>query len=106
MLITSVTPSELFVTTPDGPAQVLVVALESPEPDATVTVTAGGTVVGEARASDGALEVPLTGLIGRRPGERVEAEVTAGTARVDVLIPVAEPGWTVWMIPHFHYDPV
>lgn len=21
-------------------------------------------------------------------------------------ITVADPGWTVWMIPHFHYDPV
>ena len=30
----------------------------------------------------------------------------AGEARTDVTIPVAEPGWTAYLVPHFHYDPV
>ena len=29
-----------------------------------------------------------------------------GDATAEVTVDVAEPGWTVWMIPHFHYDPV
>src|SRR3954468_11950197 len=106
MLITSVTPTELFLHSPAGPAQVLDVTVEAPEPDATVTVTVDGAVVGRAPAAAGRIEVPLPGLAGRRPGEVVEAHVTVGVEQEQVWITIAEPGWTVWMIPHFHYDPV
>src|SRR4051812_33213228 len=105
MLITSVTPTELFLTSPEGPAQVLNVTVQTPEPGASVTVTVDGMPVGHAPAAD-RVEVPLTGLIGRRPGSVVDAQVAVGAQRERVWIPVAEPGWTVWMIPHFHYDPV
>ncbi|MEU8276783.1 NEW3 domain-containing protein [Microbispora bryophytorum] len=44
------------------------------------------------------------------PGARVPITVRAAAGRErcmaeDELL-VSEPGWTVWMIPHFHYDPV
>src|SRR3954469_3939669 len=106
MLISSVTPTELFVSSPSGPAQVLEVSLGDPAPGATVTVRVDGTVVGQAPATDGRIEVPLTRLVGAEPGTVVDAEVSAGPERERVSIPIAEPGWTVWMIPHFHYDPV
>ncbi|MBO0833664.1 MAG: alpha-mannosidase, partial [Actinobacteria bacterium] len=42
----------------------------------------------------------------RPPGEVLEALVQAGGDSRRLLITVAEPGWTVWMVSHFHYDPV
>ena len=104
MHITSADATELFVPTPDGPAQLLRVSTDPAVPAEPVTVTAGGTVLGIADA--GRTDVPLTGLIGARPGEVVGATVVVGDATAPVRITVAEPGWTVWMIPHFHYDPV
>ncbi|MEU6410498.1 NEW3 domain-containing protein [Microbispora sp. NPDC046933] len=44
------------------------------------------------------------------PGARVPITVRAAAGRerctAEGELLVAEPGWTVWMIPHFHYDPV
>lgn len=40
------------------------------------------------------------------PGTVVPLTVTAGDQVAHVELTVAEPGWTVWMVPHFHYDPV
>jgi alpha-mannosidase len=60
-------------------------------------------------AAELAVEIPVP-LTGRAVGTEVPAVVTvrgpAGDARTDVLIPVAEPGWTAYLVPHFHYDPV
>ena len=45
-------------------------------------------------------------------GVEVPATVTVAgasigdAARADVLVPAAEPGWTVHLVSHFHYDPV
>lgn len=40
--------------------------------------------------------LPVT-VIAEAPGERAELAAT---------VTVAEPGWTMWMVSHFHYDPV
>ena len=40
------------------------------------------------------------------PGERRAARVLSGDASTDFEFIVAEPGWTMFMISHFHYDPV
>ncbi len=44
----------------------------------------------------------------RRPvvGERRAARVRAGEQSVRFEFTVAEPGWTMFMVSHFHYDPV
>jgi alpha-mannosidase len=106
MHITSVTPTELFVATAEGEAQVLLVSLDDPHPGSTMTVVHDGTVVGSSEVRQPSVEVPLTGLIGRAAGETVEVQVSVGDETESVQVPLAEPGWTVWMIPHFHYDPV
>ena len=112
MQITSASPTELFVSTQDGPAQILAVELADAESASTVTVSVDGAVIGFAATALGSasaqvsVEVPLTGLIGRRAGEVVDARVAVGGDTEPVRVIAAEPGWTVWMIPHFHYDPV
>src|SRR4051794_15175999 len=101
MLISSVMPTELFAHSPQGPAPVLHVTVQAPEAGTTVTVTVDGVVVGRAPVTEGAaegrVEVALTGLAGRRPGEVVDAQVAVGAEQERVWIPLAEPGWTVWM---------
>ncbi len=39
-------------------------------------------------------------------GEQRTARVLAGDAETPFVFTVAEPGWTMHMISHFHYDPV
>ena len=55
-------------------------------------------------------EVPVTVAAPHRPGSRLAvtaiAEGPAGRATLDTEITAAEPGWTIWMVCHFHYDPV
>jgi hypothetical protein len=86
---------------------------------ATVTVGIGGRGV--------ATPEPVT-LTGLTPGAEVTAEVAieltpqvapgtvlpvlvtalspAGSVSLPTDITVAEPGWVMWMVSHFHYDPV
>ncbi|MBO0837706.1 MAG: hypothetical protein J2P28_19645, partial [Actinobacteria bacterium] len=44
-----------------------------------------------------------------RPGATLEVLATAtwpgGSTELAAEITVAEPGWTMWMVSHFHYDP-
>jgi len=40
------------------------------------------------------------------PGRTVPARLEAAETRMDLQLKVAEPGWTMFMISHFHYDPV
>ncbi|HEY8300986.1 MAG TPA: NEW3 domain-containing protein [Jatrophihabitans sp.] len=108
MQISEIVSTERFVRTPDGgEAQVLEVALVDPDGDETLTAFNNGEVVGTARCDAERVEVPLTGLAGRPPGSIEAVRVEAGTGLVEtVRVTIAEPGWTVWMISHFHYDPV
>ena len=39
-------------------------------------------------------------------GEQRAARVLAGDAQTPFEFTVAEPGWTMYMVSHFHYDPV
>ncbi|EUA07131.1 glycosyl hydrolases family 38 N-terminal domain protein [Mycobacterium xenopi 4042] len=58
-----------------------------------------------ARPGHGVVEIPVAvdePVVGRRRAARAHA---AGVA-VPFTFTVAEPGWTVFMISHFHYDPV
>src|SRR4029079_954996 len=68
--------------------------------------------VGPLRAGEAAqLEIGVSVADGASPGEILEAEVVVadgrtGDTRHRFEIVVAEPGWRMFMIPHFHYDPV
>ncbi|GAA3766712.1 NEW3 domain-containing protein [Streptomyces phyllanthi] len=119
MRVTSVESTELFVGTAERPHQVLVAEVGH-VPGRTVRLTAaapgGVRSTGETSATVGEdgtvrVEIPMTGAL--VPGERHEVAVTA----VDVEdlaqrahgsgdFTVAEPGWTMFMVSHFHYDPV
>ena len=75
------------VTTPDP------LRIEGPEPGATRTA-----------------EVPVAVAVPHGPGSALPvtaiAETPGARAERDTVLTVAEPGWTIWMVSHFHYDPV
>lgn len=98
MHVISAESTDLFVGPADAPLQVVRVDVSAPGP---VTVTGDG-LSGEAVAADaGIVEVPV----------RVTAPVVGETRAARATdfafdFVVAEPGWTMFMISHFHYDPV
>ena len=109
--------------TAQRPLQVVRVTLASDGPDAApdtaVTVHVDGPGVrnpGPFRISDlspgeeKTCEVPVEIAVPYQPGSTrrvtVTAETAAGRVTADADISVAEPGWTMLMVSHFHYDPV
>ncbi|MGW6917202.1 glycoside hydrolase family 38 N-terminal domain-containing protein [Kitasatospora sp. NPDC054939] len=99
--ITSVASTDLFVGPEDAPRQLLRVGIEGPATRITVT---GPGVHGTATGT-GTVEVPLE-TTGRAAGDRVAVTVRAGGAEAVAELEIAEPGWTIYLVPHFHYDPV
>ncbi|MBB2770857.1 UNVERIFIED_ORG: alpha-mannosidase [Mycolicibacterium obuense] len=100
MHVLSAESTDLFVGPPDAPQQVVRVTYR--DGGAAVRVSGPG-LEGEVSvpAGDGAVEVPVA-VRDPVPGERRDA--VAGGHRFEFT--VAEPGWTMFMISHFHYDPV
>ena len=72
---------------------------ETPQP---LGITLGQP--GESRT--GEVSVAVTGTPGTELPVTVIAETDAGRTELAASITVAEPGWTMWMVSHFHYDPV
>ncbi|WP_218671541.1 glycoside hydrolase family 38 C-terminal domain-containing protein [Microbispora sp. GKU 823] len=121
MRIAAVESTELFVRTAtgDGPCQVVRVVLDEVPDDASAVVEVTGPGVRGEHTADGrppgtvpvVVEVPVEAAAPAAvPGARVPITVRAAAGRerctAEGELLVAEPGWTVWMIPHFHYDPV
>ena len=106
MQLLSAESAELFVGPPDVPLQLARVTVSGCAEPTPVRVDGEG-LSGEAVAEPGqqVIEVPVTV---DRPvvGERRAARVHAGHAREPFEFTVAEPGWTMFMVSHFHYDPV
>lgn len=102
MRVTSVETTELFAGPQDAPRQLVLVRYEDCASPTAVRVSGDG-LSGEAIAAPGAgaVEVPVEVERGV-PGEIRRARVGA----TDFDFTVAEPGWTMYMISHFHYDPV
>jgi alpha-mannosidase len=71
----------------------------TPEP---FGITLGKT--GESRT--GEVSVAVTGSPGVELPVTVLAEAGARRAELAASVTVAETGWTMWMVSHFHYDPV
>ena len=65
-------------------------------------------VTGLTLGSEVSVEVPV--VAGAPPGTAVPVRAIAfwpgGRAEQPGTLTVAEPGWVMWMVSHFHYDPV
>ncbi len=108
MDITSAESTELFTGPPEAPLQVVRVAYRGCTAVTPVRVEGPGLqTVGEhlAVAGDGIVEVAV-GVSDPVCGQVRGAVATAGDSSVEFGFGVAEPGWTMYMISHFHYDPV
>jgi hypothetical protein len=125
MRIAGVESTDLFVGTAQRPLQVVRVTLVNEGPGM-LTTPAGSASVHVA--GPGVRDQGPFGITGLHPGEEktfeMPVQVTApyqpgGTRRVTVAVDseaghtqieadigVAEPGWTMWMVSHFHYDPI
>ncbi|MEO3857904.1 glycoside hydrolase [Acrocarpospora sp. B8E8] len=101
MRIVEVESTELFT---EGPRQIVRITLADAVPGVPVRV-AGVGVAGESRTEQGETVEVAVGA-DHPVGARVPIVVTAGDAEAAGELVVAEPGWTVWMVSHFHYDPV
>ena len=125
MRIVSVESTDLFTGTAQRPLQVIRVTLvnEGPGMLATPAMSAAISVQGAGVRDPGpfglsdlnpgeekAFEVPVEIAAPYQPGStrRVTVTVTsdAGRTQAEADITAAEPGWTMWMVSHFHYDPV
>ncbi|MBV9721670.1 MAG: alpha-mannosidase, partial [Mycobacterium sp.] len=106
MRVIAAESTELFVGPPDAPLQLARVTISDATEPALIRVDGDG-LSGEllARSGQGFVEVPVAvehGVVGQRRAARVHAP--GSTA--EFAFTIAEPGWTMFMISHFHYDPV
>ena len=123
MRIVQAQSTPLFVSTDRGPCQVVRVTVAGGPPDERVPVPVhvrvegpGVTTPRPARigelppGAERAVEVPVAVAAPHGPGSKLAVTVIAespGTrAEQPGEITAAEPGWTIWMVCHFHYDPV
>ncbi|OBI95959.1 alpha-mannosidase [Mycobacterium alsense] len=110
MQVVSAASTELFTGPPDAPLQLARVTVAGCERPTAIRIDGDG-LSGEAvaagdRAGFEVVEVPLT-VDRPRVGQRRAAVVRAGQdATLAFEFTVAEPGWTMFMVSHFHYDPV
>jgi alpha-mannosidase len=106
MQVISAESTELFVGPPDAPLQLVRVTVSGGTEPTPVRVDGDG-LVGEtpARVGQAVIEVPVAvehPVIGQPRAARVELDGST----TPFTFTVAEPGWTMFMISHFHYDPV
>ncbi|QNP74619.1 glycoside hydrolase [Streptomyces roseirectus] len=116
MRVISVESTELFTGTAEHPHQVVAVEIgHEPGRQVRLTLTGPGVravedvlaTVGEDGTVRAEISVTADGLA---PGDTSEITVTARDEerRADLTaeFTAAEPGWTMFMVSHFHYDPV
>jgi alpha-mannosidase len=125
MRIVSVESTDLFAGTAQRPLQLIRVTLvnEGAGMLATPAMSAAISVQGPGVRDPGpfgisdmnpgeqkAFEVPVEIAAPYQPGSTRQVTVTvtsdAGRTQAEAGLTVAEPGWTMWMVSHFHYDPV
>jgi alpha-mannosidase len=123
MRIAGVESTDLFVGTAQRPLQVVRVTLENdgpgsaPDGAATVYVQGPGVtnpgpfgIMGLNLGERKDYEIPVEMAAPYQPGSTrrvtVTVETGSGRTQAEADITVAEPGWTMWMVSHFHYDPV
>ena len=125
MRITEVASTDLFTGTADRPLQIIRVTLvndgpgmiSDPAGQVSVGVHGAGVVTPEpvvvSRLTHGeqrTVEIGVEASAPAVPGtsRRVTAVARSATGHWEVpgQITLAEPGWTMWMVSHFHFDPV
>jgi len=120
MRIVAVESTDLFVGTAQRPLQVVRVTLVNEEPaaaSARISVRGAGVrdrspfgINDLSPGGERAVEVPVEIAAPYQPGSSRRVTITleseAGRTQAEADITVAEPGWTMWMVSHFHYDPV
>jgi alpha-mannosidase len=104
--IESISSTDLFVGTVDEPRQVVRVRVVGALPGVPVEVE--GFVADADATGVAVIEVGVD--VGGPTGAQVAVTVTARSGGETVhgagTVVVAEPGWTVHLVSHFHYDPV
>ncbi|MBV9451778.1 MAG: glycoside hydrolase [Streptosporangiaceae bacterium] len=116
MRITGIESTDLFLGTTQRPFQAIRVTLANEHPavtEATVRVQGNGVrepqpfvVNGLDPGEERTVEVPVEFTAPYQPGGTRRVTVTAAGGQAEADITIAEPGWTMWMVSHFHYDPV
>ena len=111
MTITAAESTDLFTGSGDNPLQVVRVTVSTPgrlrvEGDRLFTPQ---PVEVSGEGAEAVVEVAVD--VDAKKGEEISAEAvlesqSGQVARHAFTFVVEEPGWTVFMIPHFHYDPV
>jgi alpha-mannosidase len=108
MHVTSAESTELFTGPADEPLQLVRVSYRFCSHSTPVRVEGPGRkTVGHVNAvpRGHVVEVPVR-VTDPVIGERRRAELVAGRSVTEFEFGVAEPGWTMHMVSHFHYDPV
>jgi alpha-mannosidase len=123
MRITGVDSTDLFGGTTAEPRQIVRVRMVNAGPGMITDRTQAATVQIDGPGVGTPDAAVITGL---EPGAEVTAEVAiettaapgtslpvqatvswpGGSTSLPAAIAVAEPGWVMWMVSHFHYDPV
>ena len=104
--VTHAESTDLFVGEPDEPVQLVRVRYVDADGRTGIEVDGDG-LRSEAQvppAGDGTIEIPVRRTTGGGGGRH--AVVLAAGKRTPFEFTVAEPGWTMYMVSHFHYDPV
>lgn len=102
MRILDVESTEKFVGPADAPAQLVRVDYRDAEVATPLRIDGDG-LVGEALVEPGSGVVEVSVIVDNPvPGQQRAAQVNGSS----FTFTVAEPGWTMFMIGHFHYDPV
>ncbi|HTX28551.1 MAG TPA: glycoside hydrolase family 38 C-terminal domain-containing protein [Streptosporangiaceae bacterium] len=123
MRIAGVESTDLFVGTAQRPLQVIRVTVVNDGPGSTwdgaadVHVQGAGVrsqgpfrITGMSQTEQETFEVPVEFSVPYQPGSTrrvtVAVQTEAGRSEIEADVTAAEPGWTMWMVSHFHYDPV
>ncbi|HWS37365.1 MAG TPA: glycoside hydrolase family 38 C-terminal domain-containing protein [Actinoplanes sp.] len=115
MRITAIEGTDLFIGTEAAPRQVvrvtvvadeatdpLLVRVEGPTVRTPEPVLISALAAGDERTVEVGVHISAPATAGSP--HRVTA--VAGTVSLDGQIRAADTGWTMWMVSHFHYDPV
>ncbi|MFC4115681.1 glycoside hydrolase family 38 C-terminal domain-containing protein [Nonomuraea zeae] len=100
--------TDLFVGSPDEPHQVLRVTVAEAERRSSLELRGDGVRLAApvtVPPAAGVLEIPM--VVSATPGTTVACLLTlGGEESLEVEVTAEEPGWTMFMVSHFHYDPV